>query len=146
LGLLPTPEDTPDLNWWRNLAPSGLQVLARLPIDGRETQPGAFVVGRQSFEESGADRGLLVVAPDIEASRAKLMRLLTEAGLRPVGIIAETTVGGRPIFLMVNEFYVAADDARLANLADTGLRTIVAGGYGVPLGLALDQPLKGVPA
>jgi hypothetical protein len=47
---------------------------------------------------------------------------------------------------MVNEFYVAADDARLANLADTGLRTIVAGGYGVPLGLALDQPLKGVPA
>ncbi len=146
LGLLPTPEDAPDLNWWRNLAPGGLQVLARLPIDGRETQPGAFVVGRQNFEESGADRGLLAVAPDIEASRAKLVRMLTDAGLAPVGIIAESSVGGRPIFLIVNESYVAPGDARLAHLAEAGLRTSVAGGYGVPLDLALDQPLKGVPA
>jgi len=146
LGLLPTPEDAPDLNWWRNLAPGGLQVLARLPIDGRETQPGAFVVGRQNFEESGADRGLLAVAPDIEASRAKLVRMLTDAGLAPVGIIAESSVGGRPIFLIVNESYVAPSDARLASLAEAGLRTSVAGGYGVPLDLALDQPLKGVPA
>ncbi len=146
LGLLPTPEDTPDLNWWRNLAPGGLQVLARLPIDGRETQPGAFVVGRQNFEESGADRGLLVVAPDAEASRARLVRTLTDAGLSPVGIIAETSVGGRPLFLFVNETYVVSGDARLANLAAAGLRTNVAGGYGVPLDLVLDQPLKGVPA
>jgi chorismate mutase len=146
LGLLPTPEDTPDLNWWRNLAPGGLQVLARLPIDGRETQPGAFVVGRQRFEESGGDRGLLAVAPDIEASRAKVVRLLTEAGFSPVGIIAETLANDRPLFLIVNEAYVAPGDARLASLADAGVRTCVAGGYGVPLDLALDQPLKGVPA
>jgi len=144
LGLLPSPEDTPDLNWWRNLAPTGLQVLARLPIDGRETQPGAFVIGRQAFEESGDDRGLLAVAPDIEASRAKIVRILTDAGFKPVGIIAETLVGGRPLFLVVNETYVAPGDARLASVGDKGLRTAVAGGYGVPLGLALDQPDKGV--
>jgi chorismate mutase / prephenate dehydratase len=75
LALLPVPEDAPELNWWRNLSPTGLQVLARLPVDGQETQPGAFVVGRQPFEESGNDRGLLIVAADLQASRAKLVQL-----------------------------------------------------------------------
>ncbi|MBL8832123.1 MAG: chorismate mutase, partial [Rhodospirillales bacterium] len=64
IALLPTPEDAPELDWWRNLDPAGLQVVARLPVDGTETQPGALVVGRQPFDESGADRGLLVVVAE----------------------------------------------------------------------------------
>jgi len=144
LALLPVPEDAPDLNWWRNLSPSGLQVLARLPVDGQETQPGAFVVGRQPFEESGEDRGLLIVASDTQASRAKLNQVLATAGLSPIGIIAELAVAGQPLFLVVNESYVAPGDARLGDLAALGVRTVVAGGYGVPLGLALEAPAKGV--
>jgi chorismate mutase/prephenate dehydratase len=144
LALLPVPEDAPELNWWRNLSPTGLQVLARLPVDGQETQPGAFVVGRQPFEESGADRGLLIVAAEIQASRAKLIQLLVNAGFAPIGIIAEMAVAGHPLFLVVNETYVGSADARMAALAANGLRAVVAGGYGVPLGLASEPSSKGV--
>ena len=125
---------------------TGLQVLARLPVDGQETQPGAFVVGRQPFEESGADRGLLIVAAEIQASRAKLIQLLVNAGFAPIGIIAEMAVAGQPLFLVVNETYVGSADARMAALAANGLRAVVAGGYGVPLGLASEPSSKGVRA
>ncbi len=136
LALLPTPEDAPGLDWWRNLDPAGLQVVARLPIDGIETQPGALVVARQPFEESGSDRGLLVVVAETETSRAKLGRAFAAAGIALAGMIAETERGGRQTFLAVSEGYVAPADARLAALAASGLAVKVAGGYAVPLGLA----------
>lgn len=136
LALLPSPEDAPELDWWRNLDPSGLQVLARLPVDGTGKEPGALVVGRQAFEESGEDRGLLVVAPAEDTSRAKLARAFAAAGIGLAGIIAETERGGRSTFLVVLDAYVPPGDARLAALADAGLNVRVAGGYAVPLGLA----------
>jgi len=142
LALLPAPEDAPELDWWRNLDPTGLQVIARLPIDGTETQPGALVVGRQAFEESGIDRGLLVVVAETETSRAKLGRAFAQAGIGLAGIIAETARGGRQSFLVVSEAYVGPGDARLAALAAAGLMTKVAGGYAIPLGLVAAKPAR----
>jgi chorismate mutase len=136
LALLPSPEDAPDLDWWRNLEPSGLQVLARLPVDGSGKEPGALVVGRQPFEESGEDRGLLIVTPDEDTSRAKLARAFAAAGIGLAGIIAETERGGRSTFLVVLEAFVPPGDPRLAALSEAGLNVRVAGGYAVPLGLA----------
>ncbi len=146
LALLPTPEDAPDLDWWRNLDPTGLQVVARLPVDGTETQPGALVIARQAFEESGVDRGLLIVVAETETSRAKLGRAFALAGIGLAGTIAETERGGRQCFLAVTEAYVAPGDARLAALSDVGLSVKVAGGYAVPLGLASEKAARRGPA
>ncbi|MBL8833838.1 MAG: chorismate mutase [Rhodospirillales bacterium] len=146
LALLPSPEDAPDLDWWRNLDPAGLQVVARLPVDGVETQPGALVVGRAPFEESGADRGLLVVVAETETSRAKLGRAFGQAGIGLAGTIAESERGGRQSFLAVTETYVAPGDARLAALSALGLPAKVAGGYAVPLGLAAEKAVRRGPS
>ena len=142
LALLPTPEDAPDLDWWRNLDPTALQVVARLPVDGTETQPGALVVSRQPFEESDSDRGLLIVVAETETSRAKLGRAFAQAGIGLVGTIAESERGGRQCFLAVTDTYVAPGDPSLGALADVGLAVKVAGGYAVPLGLASEKAAR----
>ncbi len=142
LALLPAPEDAPLHDWWRDLDPAGLQVLARLPVDGTERQPGALVVARQPFDASEGDRGLLVVSASTETSRASLSRAFTKAGIALSGVIAESERGGRRIFLAVSESYVAPGDARLAALAEAGLATKVAGGYALPLGLAGDETAR----
>ena len=55
-------------------------------------------------------------------------------------------IAGHPLFLVVNETYVGSADARMAALAANGLRAVVGGGYGVPLGLASEPSSKGVRA
>jgi chorismate mutase len=142
LALLPAPEDAPELDWWRNLDPAGLQVIARLPVDGTETQPGALVVARQPFDESGVDRGLLIVVAETETSRGKLGRAFAQAGIGLAGTIAESERGGRQSFLAVSETYVAPGDTRLTALSAAGLATKVAGGYAVPLGLVDAKPAR----
>lgn len=142
LALLPTPEDTPQQDWWRNLDPSDLQVLARLPVDATERAPGALVVGRQPFDRSDNDRGLLVVSASDETSRARLTKAFAAAGIALSGVIAESERGDRRSFLVVCETYVAPDDARLSALADAGFAAKVAGGYALPLGLAGEKPRR----
>lgn len=139
LALLPAPEDAPQLDWWRNLDPEGLQVLARLPVDATERAPGALVVGRQPFDESGDDRGLLVVSASGETSRASLAKAFAKAGIALSGVIAESERADRRNFLAVSETFVVPGDPRLAALGDAGIATKVAGGYALPLGLAGDR-------
>jgi hypothetical protein len=142
LALLPTPEDAPQQDWWRDLDPAGLQVLARLPADGTERQPGALVVAQQPFDASGSDRGLVVVTATTDMSRARLTRAFAQADIPLSGVIAESERGERRSFLAVTENYLAPGDPRLAALAQAGLVAKVAGGYALPLGLAGEKPAR----
>lgn len=142
LALLPTPEDAPQHDWWRNLDPAGLQVLARLPVDATEREPGALVVARQPFDESGSDRGLLIVSASADASRASLSRAFAKAEIALSGVISESERGERRSFLAVCESFIAPDDPRLGALAEAGFAARVAGGYALPLGLAGNKPAR----
>lgn len=154
LGLLPLPEDTPAEPWWRGCGGSGddaLNILARLPFAAASLQPAALVVGRQTFEPTGEDRGYLVLETDGEISRARLSEALGKAGIRPRGFPAEARVAdgrgaARPMMLVETEDYVPPGDKRLAGLRDAagpGLaeaRPI--GGYAAPIQLTRPRTRK----
>jgi chorismate mutase / prephenate dehydratase len=137
VALLPLPEETPAERWWRGLATGAageaLHILARLPFAATSLQHAALVVGRQSFEPTGDDRGYLVVETDQEISRARLSRALVASGLQPLGFPAEA--GGA--FLVETEGYVGPGDPRLAQLGEQAgegiARARSIGGYAVPL-------------
>ena len=135
LALLPSPEDSP-VNWWTRLARGDMQIVARLPIDGTETQPGAMVVGRQAFEPSGDDRSLVILEFAEAQSRPKIARRFAAAGIEFLNVLAtdDDRQGARALCLCAGA--LAANDKRLAVLAGDEGRAIMAGGYALPLALA----------
>lgn len=135
LVLLPSPEDSPT-SWWTRLAPGRAQIIARLPIDGTEAQPGAMVVGRQAFEPSGEDRALVILEFAEAQSRPKIAKRFAEAGLEFLNVLAgdEDRQGARALCLCAGA--IRPDDKRLAALAGDNGRAFLAGGYALPLALA----------
>lgn len=133
--LLPSPEDSPS-SWWTRLAPGKAQVIARLPIDGSEAQPGAMVVGRQAFESSGEDRALVILEFAEAQSRPKIAKRFAAAGLEFLNVLAgdEDRHGARALCLCAGA--LAPGDPRLAALAGGDGNVRLAGGYALPLALA----------
>lgn len=134
LALLPSPEDSPT-SWWTRLAPGRAQIIARLPIDGTEAQPGAMVVGRQAFEPSGDDRALVILEFAEAQSRPKIAKRFAAAGLEFLNMLAgdEDRHSARALCLCAGA--IAPDDPRLAALAGGDGRAFLAGGYALPLAL-----------
>lgn len=135
LALLPSPEDSPGA-WWTRLARGDMQIVTRLPIDGTETQPGAMVVGRQAFEPSGADRTLVILESAEAQSRPKIAKRFASAGLEFLRVLAEDEdrQGARALCLVAGA--LAPNDPRLAALAGSAGKAVLAGGYALPLALA----------
>jgi chorismate mutase len=134
LALLPSPEDSPAA-WWPRLARGDMQIVARLPVDGTETQPGAMVVGRQEFEPSGADRALVILEFAEAQSRPKIAKRFASAGIEFLNVLAvdEDKHGARALCLCAGA--LAPDDKRFAALAGGDARARLAGGYALPLAL-----------
>jgi chorismate mutase / prephenate dehydratase len=134
LALFPSPEDSAQA-WWLRLTPGDAQILARLPIDGTETQPGAMVVGRQAFEPSGDDRSLVILESAEAQSRPKIAKRFAAARLEFMRVLAETEDGQGVHTLCLCGGAIAPDDPRLAELAGRDGRARLAGGYALPLAL-----------
>lgn len=135
LALFPSPEDSPTA-WWRHLAPDQAQIVARLPVDGTESQPGALVVGRQAFEPSGEDRALVILEFAEAQSRPKIARRFAAAGLDFLHVLAEGEDRQGASALCLCAGALSPTDPRLAALAAEGGQARLAGGYALPLGLA----------
>jgi chorismate mutase / prephenate dehydratase len=135
LAVFPSPEDaaTP---WWTRLGRGGTQIIARMPVDGTETQPGGLVVGKQAFDPSGDDRHLLIVEFDEAVSRPRIAKRFADAGIALERILAETSDKTGQSILAVCAAAIAANDPRLTALAGKDARVRVAGGYALPLALA----------
>ncbi|MCM0019271.1 MAG: chorismate mutase [Tagaea sp.] len=135
LALFPSPEDSAQA-WWTRLTPGDAQVLARLPVDGTEMQPGAMVVGRQAFEPSGEDRSLVILESAEAQSRPKIAKRFATARLEFMRVLAETEDGQGVHTLCLCGGALAPGDPRLAELAGRDGRARLAGGYALPLALA----------
>jgi chorismate mutase / prephenate dehydratase len=145
LVLLPSPEDSPT-SWWTRLARGDMQIVARLPVDGTETQPGAMVVGRQAFEPSGDDRALVILEFAEAQSRPKIAKRFAAAGLDFLNVLATDDDGHGARALCLCAGAIRPDDKRLAALAGDDGRAVLAGGYALPLALASGytrQPASG---
>lgn len=135
IAVFPSPEDS-DTPWWTRIGRDGTQVIARIPVDGTETQPGGLVVGKQAFDPSGDDRHLLIVDFDEALSRPKIAKRFADAGIALERILAETSDKTGQSILAVCATPVAANDPRLATLSGKDARVRLAGGYALPLALA----------
>jgi chorismate mutase / prephenate dehydratase len=134
LALFPSPEDSAQA-WWLRLAPGDAQILARLPVDGTETQPGAMVVGRQAFAPSGDDRSLVILESTEAQSRPKIAKRFAGARLEFMRVLAEIEDGQGVHTLCLCGGAIAPDDPRLTDLAGRDGRARLAGGYALPLAL-----------
>ncbi len=135
IAVFPSPEDA-DTPWWTRIGRDGTQVIARIPVDGTETQPGGLVVGKQAFDPSGDDRYLLVVEFDEAVSRPRIAKRFADSGIALERILAVTSDKTGQCVLAVCAAAIAASDPRLAALAGKDARARVAGGYALPLALA----------
>jgi chorismate mutase len=135
LALLPSPEDSP-VAWWPRLARGDMQIVARLPVDGTETQPGAMVVGPQEFEPSGADRALVILEFAEAQSRPKIAKRFASAGIEFLNVLAVDEDRQGICALCLCAGALAPGDKRLAVLASGDGRAVLAGGYALPLALA----------
>jgi hypothetical protein len=90
------------------------------------------VVATSPPDPSGFDRSLLLMELDGDASRAKLTSELIAAGLQPESIVVHRSPGSAAAHVLVEvDGHVADDDTRLAGVPR---RTVVLGGYAVPVG------------
>ncbi|MBL0931272.1 MAG: chorismate mutase [Alphaproteobacteria bacterium] len=135
IAVFPSPEDS-DTPCWTRIGRDGTQVIARLPVDGTETQPGGLVVGKQAFDPSGDDRHLLIIEFDEAVSRPRIAKRFADAGIALERILAETSDKTGQCVLAVCAAAIAANDPRLAALAGKDARVRLAGGYALPLALA----------
>jgi chorismate mutase-like protein len=143
VGVLPAPQERGPEAWWRALASTDAatpRVVARLPFASRGNGRGAgnaLVIARVAVEETGADRSLVVVETVGDTSRARLCRLLDEAGLACTFFTADDDGHGGVVTLIEIEGFVAPDDTRLARFAALAngavARTVAIGSYAIPL-------------
>jgi hypothetical protein len=146
VGVLPMPAADDEAPWWPLLAASGKhipRVVARLPfappVKVRNRDEQALVVACIVQEPSGDDRTLLSVETGEEASGRMVQAALAAAGLpaAPAAKIQDRATPDRWFHLVECEEFVAAEDPRLAALADEldipAGSVIAIGGYAVPL-------------
>ncbi len=146
IGVLPLPESDRGTPWWPKLARSGKaspKVIARLPFapldGGRKSGPEAVVVSLAEPEESGGDRGYLIVELDQAVSRSALKTLLAEAGFEVRNTQAWVDAPDRTLHLVEIEGFLASDDARVTALVEEAAPVSDAwavGSFAVPLSAA----------
>lgn len=123
IGILPLPESDRGTPWWPKLARSGKaspKIIARLPFapldGGRRIGPEAVVVSLAEPEESGEDRGYLIVELDQAVSRGALKVLLSDAGFEVRNTQAWVDAPDRTLHLVEVEGFLASDDSRVTAL------------------------------
>lgn len=123
IGILPLPESDRGTPWWPKLARSGKaspKIIARLPFapldGGRRIGPEAVVVSLAEPEESGDDRGYLIVELDQAVSRGALKVLLSDAGFEVRNTQAWVDAPDRTLHLVEVEGFLASDDNRVTAL------------------------------
>lgn len=139
IGVLPLPREGDADPWWTSIAVrDGIRVSYRLPFapsgnsridSGQE----ALAIGRIVPESSGEDRSLIVIETQEALSRASVTGLAERVGIK--GHPIASCISGLHLQLLEAEGYVAADDARvdeLAKLNDVAQATVI-GSYAVPI-------------
>jgi chorismate mutase len=158
IAVIPWPRDADPSNpseqtqnqWWLNLLhqdpnpesghlmmiAGALPYGAKLPFDqvGRK----ALIVGRMEYNESGDDHSFIVVQVEGPLSRARVIDMLKEQGIKVTSIVTSSTPeeNGRTAHLIEIETYVSKGDKRLAaiesKLEEHYGVCIPLGGYPVP--------------
>ncbi len=146
IGILPLPESDRGAPWWPRLARGGKvapKIIARLPFapldSGRKSGPEAVVVSLAEPEESGDDRGYMIVELDQAVSRGALKALLAEAGFDVRNTQAWVDAPDRRLHLVEIEGFLASDDPRVASLAEMAepvSHAWAVGSFAVPLSAA----------
>lgn len=146
IGILPLPESDRGTPWWPKLARSGKaspKVVARLPFapldGGRKSGPEAVVISLAEPEESGDDRGYVIVELDQAVSRGALKMLLADAGFEVRNTQAWVDAPDRTLHLVEVEGFLASDDPRVAALVEEAAPVSHAwavGSFAVPLSVA----------
>lgn len=139
---LPSDEDDDQAAWWVGLmhgGPPRLSVMAKLPFWGRRgegvPQTGAYAVSTLVPDSSGADRSLLAMEIGADASTARIVGLLRDAGF-DVGSILPRRVARRDVAYALAdvEGLVTREDPRLVSLSGFLAPPVVLGSYAVPYG------------
>jgi chorismate mutase len=144
VAVLPAPNESDDgaVNWWPMLMATGphrLHVIAKLPFWTQRAegspQGEAYVVAGIPPDPSGDDHGLIAIVLSAEVSRARVARLLAEAGFTLLAIWMKRVPGDALMQALVEvEGFVPDDDARLAAIAGLDAAPVVIGAFAVPLG------------
>lgn len=143
LGIVPRPREGDPQPWWPHLVsddPATPRVVARIPFAGRTRGRAenfdAYIVGRQSHEDSDDDISMIALEADDTVSRATLKAALLQVGLAPQFFATWRNPADTGTELTLAEVagFVPAGDRRLTALAGPGVRRVlVVGGYAVPL-------------
>lgn len=147
VGVLPVPRGDEGDPWWRNLAGNGEsgvpRVVARLPFavvePPRADNPEALAISLAWPEATDHDHSYLVVETQTVISRSQLRTLLAAARFEVLDLQVAEDHGGRGLYLIEVDEYIAPDDARLAGLVKDGESAIgqvwAVGAFAVPLSL-----------
>ena len=148
VGVVPLPHENDHEPWWLSLIAGSdnlPQVVTRLPMlaqpamTGRTEPVEGFVIACRPHDDTGADRTLVAVETGPDLSRDRLRALFAAAGLDPVAVLATHRVEDHGLHLCELEYFLAADDPRLAVLLGGGKDLVrharIIGGYPLPLTL-----------
>jgi hypothetical protein len=136
--VLPYPSET--ATWWIHLLrhEPPLYIIGRLPFwtprpDGFPTDQ-AVVVGATLPDASQDDRSFIGLECDPGIGQALLAEQLAKAELPPESIIV-TQPAGSPVSAVLVEVAgsLCPDDARLRRLGSIARRSVVLGGYAMPV-------------
>ena len=147
VGVLPDPAYHAVDEWWVQLAEAGWQdvsIVARLPfvdVEDDASQEHALVIAHSDFEPTGDDTSLVAILSSDGMSDARLVTLMSDAGLEGKRIGSARLSNGLAAhaYLFAVPYHLTQDDARLAALAGGSvLEARLLGGYANPLQLVRD--------
>jgi chorismate mutase-like protein len=141
VGVLTMPSEGESDPWWPQIASADEatpRIVARLPFGGRGNARAdprdALSIATLPLEETGADRSFLIVETQEQVSRARLLSVLSQAGLACSFFAA---YGPRAQGLAEVDGFVGPRDPRIARLLELGTDVIAwivpIGGYAAPL-------------
>ena len=145
IGILPMPQEDESTPWWHTLASDSAgnpKIIARLPFVGSGPGRGdgieAVAVARMVPESSGHDNTFFLLETSDGVSRATVRRLMGGAGLNKTVCKGFHAIGGHiHLHLMETPGFMTREDDRLHVLCrlegGIAIRTVVLGGYAVPL-------------
>jgi chorismate mutase/prephenate dehydratase len=142
IGVLPIPEANETNPWWPDLLlkeNQGPRVIARLPFvargNARAGGDEALVISLGLPQKSGLDRTLLAAECAAEITRARMLKVLTAAGLVCTSFLS--CHRDFAVNLIEIEGFVPISDPRLdtfrTGLGSTLRRLLPLGGYATPL-------------
>jgi chorismate mutase/prephenate dehydratase len=148
---LPSPADDTGASWWIGLmqgaaltqAASRLSIIARLPFWGNRVegtpQIGAYAVAAIEPDPSGADRSLIGLETDADASTGRINVALVEAGFTTQALLQHRPSRQETAYALAEvDGLVARDDSRLAAIRGvtaqgSATRPQILGAYAIPV-------------